>query len=92
MVYHMNTTMTIDELETLLGRAQASFRHDECLTCECFLGYLAQLGIDAGRPTASLTRWGSTTSTPIPVWGAIPARQPTCSPTICGTGQTTLDA
>ena len=42
------------EVRRLLERARASFPHDACLTCECFLGYLVQLGIDAGEPLSSL--------------------------------------
>ena len=41
--------LTRAEVEKLLEEARASFPHDECLTCECFLGYLTQLGIDAGE-------------------------------------------
>jgi hypothetical protein len=31
----------------LLQAAEDSFPHDLCRTCECFLGYLAQLRIDS---------------------------------------------
>jgi hypothetical protein len=46
--------LTRDELKVLLDEARESFRHDDCLTCECFLGYLAQLGIDSGEEVHSL--------------------------------------
>lgn len=36
-----------NELEALLKQAEDSFPHGACNTCECFLGYLAQLRIDA---------------------------------------------
>jgi len=36
-----------DELQTLLQAAENSFPHGECNTCECFLGYLAQLRVDS---------------------------------------------
>ena len=34
-----------NELQGLLKEAEDSFLHDVCNTCECFLGYLAQLRI-----------------------------------------------
>jgi len=43
-----------DEIRILLNQARQSFPHDECLTCECFLGYLARLGMDAGEEVHSL--------------------------------------
>ncbi len=38
-----------DELQALLTQTEDSFPHarDICNTCECFLGYLAQLRIDS---------------------------------------------
>jgi hypothetical protein len=54
MVDYMVEILTRNELEALLARARESFPHDECLTCECFLGYLTQLGIDAGAEVRSL--------------------------------------
>ncbi len=36
-----------DETQSLLRVAEDSFPHDLCRTCECFLGYLAQLRIDS---------------------------------------------
>lgn len=39
--------LTRDELQALLTRAEGSFPWDLCNTCECFLGYLAQLRIDS---------------------------------------------
>ena len=42
--------LTRDEVQTLLTHAEETFPHarDVCGTCECFLGYLAQLRIDSG--------------------------------------------
>jgi hypothetical protein len=34
-------------LKGILNEAVESFPHDSCLTCECFLGLVAQLRIDA---------------------------------------------
>jgi len=36
-----------EEVKTFLAGAVDSFPHDACLTCECFLGYAAQLRLDA---------------------------------------------
>ena len=36
-----------DKLQALLTQAEDSFPHGACNTCECFLGYLAQLRIDS---------------------------------------------
>jgi len=50
----MASTLTRQGIQELLERALASFRHDKCLTSECFLVYVAQLGIDAGAEIHSL--------------------------------------
>jgi hypothetical protein len=50
----MANKLTRDEVRALLEQARQSFPHDDCLTCECFLGCLAQLGIDAGEDVYSL--------------------------------------
>jgi hypothetical protein len=42
-----------DEVRSLLEQARESFPRDDCLNCECFLGYLAQLGIDADQEVHS---------------------------------------
>ena len=42
------------ELQTLLQAAEQSFPHDLCPTCECFLGYLAQLRIDSNPADKAL--------------------------------------
>lgn len=36
-----------DEIQALLQAAEDSFPYGECATCECFLGYIAQLRIDS---------------------------------------------
>jgi hypothetical protein len=76
----MAKKLTRDELGALLEQARQSFPHDECLTCECFLGYLAQLGMDVGKEvTACSVRWASTTSMHMAAWAAIPAHRQTCT-------------
>jgi hypothetical protein len=42
------TNLTRAQVETLLKEAEESFPHGACLTCECFLGYVAQLHVDSG--------------------------------------------
>jgi hypothetical protein len=39
--------LTRDKTQTLLHEAEDAFLHGACNTCECFLGYLAQLRIDS---------------------------------------------
>jgi len=41
------TKLTLAQTQTLLKDAEESFPHGECSTCECFLGYVAQLRIDS---------------------------------------------
>lgn len=50
----MRQPLTRAQVDSLLARARASFPHDACLTCECFLGYLVQLGIDSGVDVRAL--------------------------------------
>jgi hypothetical protein len=39
--------LTSTQVETILTETAASFPQDSCLTCECFLGLVMQLGLDA---------------------------------------------
>jgi hypothetical protein len=41
------TRLTSAQIDSLLKEAEESFPHGACLTCECFLGYVAQLRVDA---------------------------------------------
>lgn len=50
----MALNLTGQEVSILLDRVRESFPHNACLTCECFLGYAAQIGIDAGEDLESL--------------------------------------
>ena len=36
-----------EQVRSLLKKAEEDFPHGACSTCECFLGYVAQLQIDA---------------------------------------------
>lgn len=42
------------EVKTTLEETVASFPHDACLTCECFLGLVVQLRLDADVPGKEL--------------------------------------
>ena len=39
--------LSVAEVKDLIQAAETSTRHEDCLTCECYLGYLTQLGMDA---------------------------------------------
>jgi hypothetical protein len=39
--------LSVEKVKELVSKAEESFRHQECATCECYLGYLAQLELDA---------------------------------------------
>ena len=43
----MNKLLTVSEVKDQISKAEESFRHEECTTCECYLGYVAQLVIDS---------------------------------------------
>ena len=40
--------LPIKQVEQLINKAESSFRHQECATCECYLAFIAQLEIDGG--------------------------------------------
>ena len=42
-------TLSIEHIEKIINKAKFSFRHEECATCECYLGFLTQLEIDADQ-------------------------------------------
>jgi len=43
-----------DEIQILLQGADDAFSHRECNTCECLLGYIAQLRIDTDSASRDL--------------------------------------
>lgn len=43
----MSAQLSVQEIKRLLENTRLSFRHQECATCECYLGYLTQLELDA---------------------------------------------
>lgn len=43
-----------NELQQLIGQGEDSIAHGICYTCECFLGYLAQLRMDSDPPDRDL--------------------------------------
>jgi hypothetical protein len=47
--------LTRQEVQTFLAAAADAFPHDACLTCECFLGYVTRLRVDADEASRDLT-------------------------------------
>ena len=54
MRYSLDEKLSVEEAKVLIGNAIVSFPQEECETCECFLGYLTQLQIDAGKDLGEL--------------------------------------
>ena len=48
--------LTRQEVQAFLEEASNSFPHGACLECECFLGYVVRLQIDAEAAGRDLTR------------------------------------
>jgi hypothetical protein len=46
--------LVTEPVEVILSQAVENFPHDDCLSCECFLGLVAQLGIAASPADRSL--------------------------------------
>jgi hypothetical protein len=42
-------SLSAPEVIDLIKKAEESLRHEECRTCECYLGYLVQLQIDSDQ-------------------------------------------
>lgn len=38
--------LTINKVSEIINKAENCFRHEECATCECYLGFIAQLELD----------------------------------------------
>lgn len=47
-------TLSIQDVEVLLQNVAADMPHDECLTCDCFHGFLTQLMLDADEDVSHL--------------------------------------
>lgn len=43
----MGNKLSLAQAKKLLDDAVAEFPHDDCYTCECFLGYLFRLELDS---------------------------------------------
>ena len=43
----MDTPLSVSDIKELISKAEEAFRHEECTTCECYLGYVVQLEIDS---------------------------------------------
>jgi hypothetical protein len=42
-----------DKIQALVQEVETSFPHGDCYTCECYLGYLTRLEMDAGKELRS---------------------------------------
>ena len=45
----MNSPLSVSDVKEIIREAEESFRHEDCKTCECYLGYIAQLKIDSDQ-------------------------------------------
>ncbi len=52
----MKKELSLTEVKTLINNAGVSFRHEECATCECYLGYVTQLKIDSDPEARQLLK------------------------------------
>lgn len=52
----MGMKLTREEVHAFLTVASDSFPHDECLTCECFLGYVTRLQMDSNTDSQDLIK------------------------------------
>ena len=43
----MEKPLSVSTVKELISKAEDAFRHQDCMNCECYLGYIAQLEIDA---------------------------------------------
>ena len=41
--------LSIDQISAIINNAEKSFRQEDCPTCECYLGYIAQLELDGDQ-------------------------------------------
>jgi len=45
----MEDLLSVSQVTAFVHKAEESFRHQECASCECYLGHLTQLEIDADK-------------------------------------------
>ena len=45
----MQESLSNYQVTTLINNAIDAFHHEECATCECFLGYVTQLEMDSDK-------------------------------------------
>jgi hypothetical protein len=48
--------LSVSEIKALILKTEESFRHQECATCECYLGFITQLEIDADQEAQEYIR------------------------------------
>ena len=52
----MTKLLSVSEVKGLINKAEESFRHEECRTCECYLGYVTQMEIDSDHEAQDYLR------------------------------------
>lgn len=45
----IKNTLSLKDIKGFIEKAEGSFRHQECATCECYLGFIAQLQLDSDQ-------------------------------------------
>lgn len=45
----MKDLLSVSDVTAYIQKAEECFRHQECLSCECYLGYLTQLKLDSDQ-------------------------------------------
>lgn len=50
----MEKLLSVSKVKILLDNAIETFPHDECETCECFLGYVTQLTMESDESSRQL--------------------------------------
>ena len=50
----MEKLISVSKVKILLDDAIETFPHDECKTCECFLGYVTQLTMESDESSRQL--------------------------------------
>ena len=50
----MENPLSFLKVKTLLNNAVDALHHDECETCECFIGYVTQLSMESDESSRQL--------------------------------------
>jgi len=50
----MAVKLSRNDVRRLVGQAASGMRHEQCRTCDCFLGFLTQLALDADSDVSDI--------------------------------------